>query len=336
MKKLIISLPKNLTLNSVLSFKNDLQSAPICERIVFDCSNLSYVEPFAMVLAASEIKKFKKARHNTTFATRNRATNSYANHMGLFTTAGLTRNSGRTNEKGNSRYVPITKINCNKIKDQAYEEGCHPCDLIEEDANQLAEILARTDHGPLFDLFKFTTLEMMRNVIEHSEANSFLYCGQYWPSKDRVEIGILDAGIGLRTSLEKNPKYENITDDQALNLAITPGVSSTVYMTGKRRGNWTNAGFGLYMTSRFCCEGGSFSLLSGSVGIVKSSIGTTLVESNITGTGVRLILRPSKIGNNIDEMFELFRSDATKLSHAKQTDLGRSPSTILKRTKIRK
>ncbi|MFV8249895.1 hypothetical protein [Bdellovibrio bacteriovorus] len=252
--------------------------------------------------------------------------------MKFFTMAGLLGNDPTTRQ-GNPRYQAITRVDCNELRNTAYGQGCHPCDLVEADAARIAEVLAQSSTSKIFYFLKFTVQEMLRNVIEHSDSPDFLYAGQYWPRKDQVEIGIVDSGIGLKTSLEKNPNFTNLSETDALHLALTPGVTSTVYGKGGPRGQWFNTGFGLYMTSRLCGEGGSFLIKSGNFGVSREAGVSSYFQGFIQGTGVRMVLRPSAL-MKLDESLDKYREEAEKIYSGLDSSLLRnSPSTILKRLK---
>lgn len=81
----------------------------------------------------------------------------------------------------------------------------------------MAAMLCGSDSGAVFDTLTYSVRELMRNVVEHSEAKQFGICAQYWPTKGRVEVAILDRGIGLRESLKNNPHLD-VTDDKELSI----------------------------------------------------------------------------------------------------------------------
>lgn len=328
--KITIPLPSQLNIANSIAFCKSLNSTPNAREITFDCAPLSHVEPFTMAYVSRAIHMFLYFRRPYTHFWVRGMNHSYASHMKFFSMAGLVINDPTT-RRGNPRYQSITRVDCNALRNHAAALGQHPCDLIEEDAARIAEVLAQSSNSKVFTFLQFTIQEMLRNVVEHSESPDFLYAGQYWPSKDLVEIGIVDSGIGLKTSLEKNPKFSNLTETDALNLALTPGVTSTVYGKGGPKGTWFNTGFGLYMTSRLCGEGGSFLLKSGSFGVIKDSGPSALIEGHIQGTGVRLNLRPSAL-MKLDGSLEKYREEAEKINAALDPSLLKnSPSTILKR-----
>lgn len=327
-ERITIQIPSNLTLQEVLLFKKRLDAFPVVEEFLFDCQSVSHVEPFSMLLAARYVSEFMEARKGSKFFQRGINQFGYPAHMGFFVLANLTNRQGEQ-KLGNPRYIPISSMNCNIVKQEAHFYGLHPCDILKDNAHELAKVLAQSSSGLTYDFLSFSILEILRNVIEHSEAGTYHYCGQFWPTKDLVEIAILDDGVGLRRSLIKNPSISNIDDRQALNLALTPGVSATVY-SGQPKGVWSNAGMGLYMTSRLCGEGGNFTLMSGSRGVTKLINRSEMFECELAGTAVRLRLRP-QILMKMKDPFGKYAREAEEIRKVRKDYFGHSPSMMLKK-----
>lgn len=83
--------------------------------------------------------------------------------------------------------------------------------------------------------------ELVRNTLEHSQSkNGAIVAAQYYKDSNRISFAICDTGIGLWKSLQV---WHPRTDKDALELALTPGVSGT---TKKLDGTADNAGAGLF------------------------------------------------------------------------------------------
>jgi hypothetical protein len=122
---------------------------------------------------------------------------------------------------------------------------------------------------------------------------------QYWPEKDWVELAILDEGVGIRSTLARNPHLAIPSDIGALRLALLPGVSGVAFKGGprQRKDAWANSGYGLYMTSQLCARGGSFLICSGSAGLFLERGVETTFETNFAGTALRLCLSTTQLGS---------------------------------------
>src|SRR5439155_6137606 len=66
--------------------------------------------------------------------------------------------------------------------------------------------------------------ELAENVLHHADAPmSGFAAAQGWKRSEEIEIGIVDLGIGIRSSLTKNPNYADIADDvTAIETALRP------------------------------------------------------------------------------------------------------------------
>lgn len=321
--------PGSLGVYKALEFLNELDSAMrISDEVVIDFSTLNTVEPFSMLKVISGFEELRRS-YPAVLLTARGISQGYAGFMGFYHYCGF-QVSGKINYKaGNPRYRPITKIQTEILKENAILNARHYNDEVLDIADDIAFVLSRTREGEIFNLLSYSICEIMRNVLEHSEAPHFLYSAQYWPTKDKVEIGIIDNGQGLLTSLNRNPKYNISTDLEAVNYALTPGVTGVTYAKPPK-GRWFNQGFGLYMTSRLCDEGGSFMIMSGNQGLYKRGQKSELFSCQMQGTGVRLVLQPSKL-LSLSKKLQVYREDADKIIKANGgVPSGDSPSTVLR------
>lgn len=290
---ILIVLPSYLNLTTAIMFCEQIQTIPYASTYTFDFNSLTYVEPFPMLMIANSLRILISDSLFSKFTHRG-IPQGYISHMRFFDHIGITSRKV-TASPGNRRYRAITEIKTKLLIEYANVEGREVGTMIQNHANDLSSVLAKSTSSNMFDHFSYTIREILRNVVEHSESEEFAYCAQYWPSKDLAEIGLLDTGMGLRKSLERNPLHLGIDDQTALSLAIKPGVSRTTPKEQKSQGEWRNSGFGLYLTSRICEDVGSFTLISGSVGIFISKAETFMFPVKFRGTGVRIAVRPSKL-----------------------------------------
>ncbi|WP_426687214.1 hypothetical protein [Rhodanobacter ginsengiterrae] len=138
----------------------------------------------------------------------------------------------------------------------------------------------------------------MRNVVEHSESKQIGICAQYWPSKNKVEAAIIDRGVGVASTLSRNPHLDIANDKDALNYALMPAVSGKAFKGArKQRGHWANSGFGLYMTSRICRNGGNFFIASGQTDMLLTKVkgAKTYLPCAYEGTAVRLVIKTDQL-----------------------------------------
>lgn len=300
-----ISAPSRLNLENALEFARKISKLSYRKEFEFDFQRLSWVEPFGMLFVAQAMKNLQSQYHDSKFIAyinHDNAT-SYAAYMSFFTACGLDYGNNPGFRSSGSTYIPITYVQAGQLNSR---------DNIQDIAHELAEQLSQRTSGKLVDIFSYSFREMIRNVIEHSESKNLGYCAQYWPRKDRVELAILDTGIGLRKSLSQNP-HLNLTDDSdAIKYALMPGISGKTYQGVKLRPDdvWQNSGYGLYMNYRFCNEGGDFFICSGEKGLYRRVENHTnlYMDTNFSGTALRLCIDTSSL-SDINAMLQRFKND---------------------------
>lgn len=329
-----LKIPQNLSLKNAINFCNRLWKLEEDENFEFDFGRLGRVEPFTMAYVANELKRFA-----TTYSGRCRAINyenhSYAAHMGFYKAFGLKHGKNPGEATGSSTYIPLTILRVEDIKKEAALRGEHIGDVLEEKSKQIAQMLIQQQKGDLVDTLTFSIREIMRNVVEHSSSEIIEYCAQYWPTKNLVEVAVLDTGIGIRKGIERNPYLKIETERDALHLSLLPGISGKMYKGIKERKHdeWQNSGFGLYMTNRICRNGGSFFIVSNDSSVLLSSDGKEDIECNYKGTALRLQIDTNSITKYRD-MLSRFRQEGYETAKRFSGDDAIKPSiasTMLKR-----
>lgn len=297
------------TLNS-LKFAKDLCVLEIKEPFTF-YANMRWVRPFGMLFAVSAIKQLRSKYPNIPFYMECNTESkgiSYAGHMGFFKSISEKINVGKMPGEafGNENYIPITELDLYQIYRNEVENGCfiEMGEAIEMESSRLAQVLSR-NNKELQVLFTYLIREILRNVPEHSDSYKAWICGQYW-GDGKAEIAIVDEGIGIKKSLQKNASHRKYieTDEDALKYAIKAGISQAFHPKNKNNSHdiWANSGFGLYMVGEICKElKGSFCLATSSKYIYINDNGKTHVgDTAFNGTAVKITISTSQIQNSKD------------------------------------
>lgn len=296
---MVIVLPRELCLNEAIDFVGRLWESCLCEEYNIDFRNIDYFEPFTMIFVANEIKRFREKHSTARFNALmiEKSSISYAAHMGFFKAFGMEYGKNPGEASGSASYIPFTIINVNDLRREAADKYCDIQDLIEHKAIDIAKIVTREESGDLVDVLGFSIREVIRNVVEHSESDVIEYCVQYWPTKRLVEVAILDTGVGIMKALSSNPHISIANEKDAIQHAVLPGISGKMYKGVKKRPNdvWQNSGYGLYMISRICRNGGDFFIASNNTGVFLSGSGKSDKSFNYKGTALRLRIDTSKI-----------------------------------------
>ncbi len=297
-----IAVPHQIDLDTSIQFAKNLKKVSPSDHCVIDFGQVNKVRPFGMLRTACAIREFiGQYSEGTLFEIRHRPNNSYnkrainyAAHMGFFQACGL--EFGKTPGEGAGKtHVPIAILKTSEL----LEGYGHHGPQVEKLAALLTRQLLRKHANDHLEPVAISFDEIVRNVIDHSRSDFIGYCAQYWPSTDLVEIAIADFGIGLRQTLELNPRLNINSDRDALKNAILPGISGKVSNNARSDpyDRWANSGYGLYLIYRLCNEAGNFYMCSGQTGmyLTKDPSKNIYFDTNFNGTILRLRLYPQKL-----------------------------------------
>ena len=312
-----IRVPENLTAFTVFPFCDSLQKQRPTEELIFDFARTKTVEPFGMLVVASEIERCVATHPEAKFTCKNYTHMEYAAHMGFFQSFGLDFGRRPGEAFGSRNYIPLTFFRSVALQQAAARHGLDVGDEVEAQSKRLSETLAGASEGDVYDTLSYSIREIMRNVVEHAQVDRFGFCAQYWPTKGRAEVAIVDRGIGLRESIKANPHIDASTDKSAINYALMPAVSGKAFKGARnleKRGPWTNSGFGLYMTSRICRNGGNFFISSGSTGMLLTSgkDGKRYFNTSLSGTAVRMSIHTKSL-DSLPTALAKFRADGLEI-----------------------
>jgi hypothetical protein len=328
MKQRKVVLPPALDFERSIRLSLDLSAIGAAEEFLIDCSKVSYVEPFGMLLAAIELNRLRGRFPGSTLTVIHHQHLSYAAHMGLFKAFGVPYGKAPGQARGNESYLPVTIIKRAELESSAAQSGVEVQDEVERQSRALSEILARSNDGDLVDTLTYSLRELMRNVIEHAHAPELAVCAQYWPTKERVEVAILDSGIGLRRSLANNPHIDASDDKKAINYALMPAVSGKAFKGARKRpkGVWANSGFGLYMTNRIARNGGTFFVASGQTGMLLTERNKRYYECAFDGTAIRMVIRTRQLPKLRDAL-DRYRKDGYEIQRTYEEIVNIDPSS---------
>jgi hypothetical protein len=320
MKKHYIEVPSYLIYKNTLDFINTFKDLREDRRYIFDFKYLETIDTLSLLCLSSEMALFKKINPDSKFSAKNFEHRGYEAHMGFFKSFGLNygKNPGEANNSLN--YIPITLFSRKSIIRESQEQLINPAQALENKAKKISNILTRNDSKELNKVLTYCIREILRNIIEHSNTDSFGFCAQYFPKKNKVSFAVLDRGIGVKNSLSENPNLNIANDLEAIKQSLKPGVSGKVY-DGKIKSettkwidseSWMNSGFGLYMTSNICKKGGEFFIASNTAGVLINEKTTKEIENlNLTGTGISLTINTKEI----DELNVMLIELNKKVSH---------------------
>ena len=317
MTKHIFTVPNNHTLEEILRFTDLLVNySGSTAEFVFDFQPAKgYATPFGMLFIGSAIRKFITSHPEAKVSAINFEKHYYVAHMGYFQHCGFDVGKQPGEAKGSDTYLPVTVLKSEDLINQASKDGVEVGEVIERRSRNLAQVLTHQEDSPLVDMLTYTLREVIRNVVEHSQSEYVAYCAQYHPIKKQAELAILDTGIGIKSSLSKNPYLEIKNDHEALSLALMPGISSKMYKGVKKRAYdvWQNSGYGLFVVSRLCGHEGKFLICSGDAVLSLKPEGKESYGTNFQGTALRLNLSSKNI-NSLSSTLAKITKEGGKIS----------------------
>lgn len=291
-----ILIPRNLDMESSLNFCNNISINDNAEKIVYDYKNMKgKLEPLGMLLVGSKIREICRKYNNIKQSDSNFLDKTYAANMGFFKSVNQDYGKSCYDRYGTSNFIRIKGENIKNSYLTALESGYgsnieeYIKDVIAED---ISEVLSR-GNLEIKETIKFCIIEVIRNIYDHSKSEMLWYSGQFWPSKNLVEIAILDEGEGIYNTLKNNPNIIVNTPEEALQLALVPGVSKNSATIKNKEVNG-NSGFGLYMIKSICDIAGSFTIISSGKCLNIEDEKQEFYNANFSGTAIRIRINPSK------------------------------------------
>nr|WP_298412024.1 ATP-binding protein [uncultured Halomonas sp.] len=313
-----IILPKRFERDSIDALFVELErSQKFPDEVVLDFSALSYSMPTAMLVAGSKIRGWVKERHENGYISKTEgisygvAAHSYLMHLGFFDFIYINTGKRMGEAKGSGSYLPITRISRPDVlvEESGLEEWYS---AIESKARKLAVILSGScENSQELRTYTYSIREIIRNVFEHSGVTECYICGQRWWN-NRVEISVLDEGVGISSTLRK--AFEVQEDADALDMAINAGVSRTSFMNDDDN-LYQNSGFGLYVLRHVGASFGWFAIGSGSSKLIAVKGDKFFSEFRFDGTfiGLQLEKTPRNFRDVLTDIIESGEEDLQRM-----------------------
>lgn len=261
-------------------------------EVVFDFSEVTFVRPYATLVLASVIQRFRdsrKERHlETRYVTKGVEAgtrpngSSYLAHVGFFQYLGIPHGKKPGEAKGSDTYVPMRQLTSTDLANSHPGMALH--DAINAESERLAGLVCGPDDDA-YPMLQYCFCETIRNAFEHAKTDRCLVMGQKY-SNGFVELAVVDAGRGVQASLAES--FTGITCDEALSRSILPGITRSTRDEGLEE--WENTGFGLYVLSSLARDTGDFSLWSGERCLCVDGEATYQVDRKFQGTAVKVRL----------------------------------------------
>jgi anti-sigma regulatory factor (Ser/Thr protein kinase) len=309
-----IYFPVRFDRDTLTPFFEELDQNLNTPLVCVDCSTLRYSFPTAMLVAGSKLRTWVKYRQKNKLDTRKsgvqstHSVHSYISHLGFFDYILMGEGNPLGAARGTNTYLPITRIqkpNFNSSTQSVDEWYAQIMGVVRGLARIVSGTIEDTEENRLYN---YALREIIRNVFEHSGASECYVCGQRWYN-GKVEIAVIDEGVGISNSLQKSYPLNN--DIDALNMAIKPGVSSTTNIN-EHENIYDNSGFGLYVLSQLSSSFGWYVLGSGNARIVGHKNQKSEEALNFSGTyfGMQLFSSPNQFSGILNDIIATGEQEA--------------------------
>jgi len=189
-------------------------------------ANPKWISIHPVVLCMVAALSLKAAPSKITCEKLEAKSKHYLQRMGLFKLLKVKEDKKLVEHESAGKFIPLTRIRSSQELTR-FVTDIIP--LLHLDINQSNSI-------------KYVVDELVRNVLEHSESKQgAIVAAQYYKKSNRISIGVVDIGVGIKKTI--NNVYPTKTHLEAIQLALTPGVTGTTSRIG---GTEQNAGAGLF------------------------------------------------------------------------------------------
>ena len=267
----------------------DLLSNSGYEKITFDLSKLKFVTPSGLCYLIASIQTLTNIIGKENFEIimpNNNSTNNYLTRMNFLETLGLKDDNYINKNDCSNRVIELQKIS---MTDR--------CDWqITENLTNVLESQLPVNNQGILKAVSYAIGEIVDNTLRHSQSPIGGYiCAQTYPNKNKLEICIIDCGIGIVESLkvendvhkEKISKFKS--DSEFIQYSIEKGVTSK---TQQKFGETGHSGEGLFFTSEFIKENnGRMKVISDNgMLLIDSKVGIQLSETQHHWQGTIVML----------------------------------------------
>jgi len=312
-----VRFPSSVRFESLCQFSSEIGRLARTDTIRFQTSHVRHFTPTSMLFLAKICRERSRKFTNEQIAYVGLQNHTYANNLGFSDALDLEGRPFPQRAYGGSTYIPLSFLLKAQLEETSLLHGIEIGDAIQLRAEDISEVVSQRRDQVLQVLLANSFREIFRNTFEHANASGAGFCAQYWPTRDEVEICISDSGIGISSSLIENKYLPELSDIDAIKLALMPGVSSKAWRHKKKRAahrtDWDNSGYGLFFAHRLFGQLGQFGIASGRGAVwIERGKPAKLLSCNIVGTLVSMRLnlsRPEAISSCLAEI----RADASRI-----------------------
>ena len=161
----------------------------------------------------------------------------FLQRMDFFKTIGLEMREQFQRHEPQGRFVPVREV---AVGREVQVAAAEIVDTLRVDDREAANVL------------RHCIGEVIDNVFVHANSlTNATICAQHFPNAGRTQVGIVDTGVGFRTSFASSPLYRRmkLTDRDAITLGLAPYVTSKPPTVEMYDSGYGRLGVGLFIVS---------------------------------------------------------------------------------------
>ncbi len=203
------------------------------DDIICDATALEFVDPVGLCLLAATCHRLAKAGKKLRLDNVPPTIEGYLARMDLFTACGIEYKENFTRHDRRTDLVEICTANEAAEIDRLARRvaialvGVTPG--FKPDAAP-DEMTGYQPHDYLYIPLHYIFSELLENALTHAKRAGFKdarawIAAQYYPTKDRIRLAVVDDGCGFLRSLNRHPKLTDKSHGAAIRLALMPRVT---------------------------------------------------------------------------------------------------------------
>lgn len=213
--------------------------------------SLRWIEALPLAILAAYLNDHRRRSHRGGRITVPQRY-GFLQRMDFFRTIGMQIRETFQRHEPSGRFVPVREVSASR---EVYVASA-----------EIVETLRVDDREPA-NFLRHCIGEVIDNVFVHAASPTHAtICAQHFPNACLTQVGIVDTGIGFRTSFADSPTFApmNLTDRESITLGLAPYVTSKPYAGGMYESGYGRLGVGLFIVANVLKEiGGRIQIASG-------------------------------------------------------------------------
>ncbi|KIL35187.1 hypothetical protein SD71_16330 [Cohnella kolymensis] len=203
--------------------------------VQLDFQNQIFISPLLLAVVSAFVEKLR-LRHDVDVLCVNLSSVNadYISRMNFFDEVGFHYQEHFTRRKESGRFIPITRITESNYMS------------ITSDLTKIIQQQWGGIDGSIVAALDWSIAEIIDNVFNHSETKiDGFVVAQHFPSRNRIDVTVVDGGMGIPKRLKSRAIYKDLSATEALDIAVEKDVTVDPEI---------NKGAGLFYTKRIIQE----------------------------------------------------------------------------------